>query len=246
MLDIGVIEDPAAAEASLDPIRTRILRELAEPGSATQLAAKVGLPRQKVNYHLKALERHGLVELVEERRRGNVTERILQATAASYLISPTALASVAPDPHRFSDRFSAFWLLALAARMVQEMGQLIAGAAAARQKLATFAIDGEITFRSAADRAAFAEELGVAVTRLVDKYHDGGRDLPASFPAGPPADSPGAPQGRRPEGRKHRLVVALHPSLKAPQRKEAHADPQTASPQTNPQTNRQAKEQDND
>src|SRR4249919_3621424 len=77
MLDIEVIEDPAAAEASLDPIRTRILLELAEPGSATQLAARVGLPRQKVNYHLKALERHGLVELVEERRRGNVTERIL-------------------------------------------------------------------------------------------------------------------------------------------------------------------------
>jgi DNA-binding transcriptional ArsR family regulator len=235
MLDIGVIEDPAAAEASLDPIRTRILRELAEPGSATQLAARVGLPRQKVNYHLKALERHGLVELVEERRRGNVTERILRATAASYLISPAALASVAPDPHRFSDRFSAFWLLALAARMVQEMGQLIAGAAAAKQKLATFAIDGEITFRSAADRAAFAEELGVAVTRLVDKYHDGGRDLPADPPAGSQA-------GRRPEGRKHRLVVALHPALKAQRPTAAHADSQTASPQTNPQ----AKEQDND
>ncbi len=243
MLDIGVIEDPAAAEASLDPIRTRILRELAEPGSATQLAAKVGLPRQKVNYHLKALERHGLVELVEERRRGNVTERILRATAASYLISPAALASVAPDPHRFSDRFSAFWLLALAARMVQEMGQLIAGAAAARQKLATFAIDGEITFRSAADRAAFAEELGVAVTRLVDKYHDGAR---------PPVRFPGRSAGRfagsdrRPEGRKHRLVVALHPSLKAPQPKAAHADPHAAPQTATPQTNPQAKEQDND
>ena len=223
MLDIEVIEDPAAAEASLDPIRTRILSELAEPGSATQLAAKVGLPRQKVNYHLKALERHGLVELVEERRRGNVTERILRATAASYLISPAALASVAPDPHRFSDRFSAFWLLALAARMVQEMGQLIAGAAAAKQKLATFAIDGEITFRSAADRPAFAEELGVAVTRLVDKYHDGGRDLPeADRPAGSPA---GSPVGPPPAGRKHRLVIALHPSLKAPAPEAAHSDP---------------------
>jgi DNA-binding transcriptional ArsR family regulator len=205
MLDIEVIEDPAAAEASLDPIRTRILQELAEPGSATQLAAKVGLPRQKVNYHLKALERHGLVELVEERRKGNVTERVLQATAASYLISPVALASVAPDPHRFADRFSAFWLLALAGRMVQEVGKLIAGAAAARQKLATFAIDGEITFRTAADRAAFAEELGVSVTRLVDKYHnDGG--------AG---------------GRKHRLVVALHPALKETALKEPR---KTAAP----------------
>jgi DNA-binding transcriptional ArsR family regulator len=219
MLDIEVIEDPAAAEASLDPIRTRILRELAEPGSATQLAAKVGLARQKVNYHLKALERHGLVELVEERRKGNVTERVLQATAASYLISPVALASVAPDPHRFSDRFSAFWLLALAGRMVQEMGTLIAGAAAARQKLATFAIDGEITFRTAADRAAFAEELGVAVTRLVDKYHDGG----ASSGSGAGAAADGAhvhgtqANGTRAAGgRKHRLVVALHPVLKTP------------------------------
>ncbi|MEE9097167.1 helix-turn-helix domain-containing protein [Pseudarthrobacter phenanthrenivorans] len=193
MQDIAVIEDPAAAEATLDPIRTRILRELVQPASATQLAVRVGLPRQKVNYHLKALERHGLVELVEERRKGNVTERVLQATAASYLISPAALASVSPDPRRFADRFSAFWLLALAGRMVQEVGKLIAGAAVARQKLATFAIDGDITFRTAADRAAFAEELGVEITRLVDKYHDG-------------APSPG--------GRRHRLVVALHPALK--------------------------------
>lgn len=239
MLDIEVIEDPAAAEASLDPIRTRILRELVEPGSATQLAAKVGLPRQKVNYHLKTLERHGLVELVEERRRGNVTERILRATAASYLISPSALASVAPDPHRFSDRFSAFWLLALAGRMVQEMGQLIAGAAAARQKLATFAIDGEITFRSAADRAAFAEELGVAVTLLVDKYHDGGRVLPAESGAG----SSAAPA---PAGRKHRLVVALHPSLKAPSPKAAHVAPDTTDTAKRQTTNPHAKEQDND
>lgn len=237
MLDIEVIEDPAAAEASLDPIRTRILRELSEPGSATQLAAKVGLARQKVNYHLKALERHGLVELVEERRRGNVTERILQATAASYLISPAALASVAPDPHRFSDRFSAFWLLALAGRMVQEMGQLIAGASAARQKLATFAIDGEIIFRSAADRAAFAEELGVAVTRLVDKYHSGGTGsgTTGSGTTGTGADDGADDGGASTEatasaggGRRHRIVVALHPALKS--------SPRTPS----------AKEQDND
>jgi DNA-binding transcriptional ArsR family regulator len=211
MQEIAVIEDAATAEVSLDPIRTRILRELVQPASATQLAVRVGLPRQKVNYHLKALERHGLVELVEERRKGNVTERVVQATAASYLISPLALDSVAPDPRRFADRFSAFWLLALAGRMVQEVGKLIAGAAAARQKLATFAIDGEITFRTAADRAAFAEELGVAVTHLVDKYHDGGTSS---------------------QGRRHRLVVALHPALKET----------SASKQTN--TSNAGKEQD--
>src|SRR5712671_2177014 len=53
--DIAVIEDPAAAEVSLDPVRARLLAELAEPASATMVAARLGLPRQKVNYHLRAL-----------------------------------------------------------------------------------------------------------------------------------------------------------------------------------------------
>src|SRR5256885_8045205 len=138
MHDVTVIDDPAAAEASLDPIRARLLAELAEPGSATTLAAQVGLSRQKVNYHLRALERHGLVELVEERKKGNVIERVLRATAASYVISPTALAAVAPDPGRTPDQLSARWLLALAARLVREVGDLITGATAARKTLATY------------------------------------------------------------------------------------------------------------
>src|SRR3954462_5554627 len=106
MHEVAVIEDPAAAEVSLDPTRARLLAELAEPGSATTLAGRVGLPRQKVNYHLRALEKHGLVELVEERRKGNVTERVLRATAASYVISPLALAAVQPDPARAPDRLA--------------------------------------------------------------------------------------------------------------------------------------------
>ncbi|MFD0473884.1 ArsR/SmtB family transcription factor [Nonomuraea thailandensis] len=98
MHDVAVIEDAAAAEASLDPMRSRLLAELVEPGSATSLAAKVGLARQKVNYHLRTLERHGLVELVEERRKGNVTERVMQATAASFVISPPRWPRCSPTP----------------------------------------------------------------------------------------------------------------------------------------------------
>lgn len=191
MLEVAVIDDPAAAEVSLDPVRARLLAELAEPGSATMLAAKVGLPRQKVNYHLRALERHGLVELVEERRKGNVNERLLQATARSYVISPAALSAVAPDPDRAPDRLSARWMLALAARLVREVGVLIAGAARAGQPLATFALDTEVRFANAADRAAFVTELSTVFAALVGKYHD------------EPA----------PGGRVHRVVVALHPSI---------------------------------
>lgn len=167
-----MIEDPAAAGMSLDPVRARLLAELVEQASAATLAARVDLPRQKVNYHLRVLEDHGLVRLVEERRKGNCTERVMQATAASYVISPAALAPVAPDPTRSPDQLSARWLLAVAARLVRDVGQLTGDAARARQRVATFAIDGEVRFASAADRAAFAEELASAVTHLVAKYHD--------------------------------------------------------------------------
>lgn len=187
-----MIEDPAAAAVSLDPIRARLLAELSEPGSATMLAAKVGLPRQKVNYHLKTLEAHGLVEMIEERRKGNVNERIMRATAAAYVISPTALASVEPDPARSPDQLSAGWLLAVAARLVRDVGALITGAAKARKRVATFTIDGEVRFASAGDRAAFVQELSAAVTALVSKYHDESAE----------------------KGRVHRIVAAVHPSMK--------------------------------
>jgi DNA-binding transcriptional ArsR family regulator len=189
MHEVAVIEDPAAAEVSLDPIRARLLAELAEPQSAATLAGKVGLPRQKVNYHLKALEKHGLVELVEERRKGNMTERVMRATAASFVISPVALGAVQPDPDRAPDQLSARWLLALAARMVRDVGALVTGAARAGKRVATFGIDGKVRFASAADRAAFAEELTAAVTELISRYHD--------------ESAPG--------GRDHRVVVAIHP-----------------------------------
>src|ERR1700756_3057983 len=99
MHDVTVIDDPAAAETSLDPIRARLLAELARPGSASTLAGRVGLTRQRVNYHLRTLEAHGLVKLVREQPRRGLTERVMQASAAAYVVSPGALgqAAVAPE-----------------------------------------------------------------------------------------------------------------------------------------------------
>lgn len=209
MLDVTVIEDAAAAAVSLDPMRARLLAELAVgPASATMLAGQVGLPRQKVNYHLKALERHGLVELAGERRRGNVTERLMRATAASYVISPLALAAVQPDPDRFRDQLSARWLLGLAARLVRDVGTLITGATKARKRLATYALDGEVRFGSAADRAAFVDELTRGVSALIAKYHDEHAE----------------------SGRDHRIVVALHSTVKPDTVKSGAVEPESAKP----------------
>lgn len=60
----------------------------------------------------------------------------------------------------------------------------------AGQRLATFALDGEIRFATAADRAEFTSELSAAVAALVARYHD----------------------ENAPEGRQHRIVLAVHPA----------------------------------
>ena len=189
MLDIQVIDDPAAATVALEPTRSRLLSELAAPASAATLATRVGLARQKVNYHLRALESHGLVQLAEKRKWGGLTERLLVATAASYVVSPSALGPVAVDPDREVDRLSASYLIALGARIVREVADLVRRAKKTGKRLATLAVDTEVRFRSAADRAAFTAELAGAITKLVAKYHD--------------ESAPG--------GRAHRLVVVAHP-----------------------------------
>src|SRR5262245_26553680 len=153
--DLEVIDDPAAAVVALDPTRARILAALAEPGSAASLAGRVGLTRQKVNYHLRALEAHGLVRPVEKRRWGGLVERRVVATAASYVVSPAAMGEAASDPARASDRLSARYVIALAARVVREVAELVRGAKEQRKHLATLAIDTEVRFRSPAERAAF-------------------------------------------------------------------------------------------
>lgn len=188
MDEIAVIEDPRVAADSLDPVRARLLAELAEPASAATLARRLEQPRQKINYHLRSLERHGLVEQVDERRKGNVMERLVRATARSYVISPRVLGGVEPDPARSPDQLSARWLLAVASRLVREVGELITGAARERKRVASYAVDGTVRFASASQRAAFAAELTDTVTALVAKYHD----------------------EAAPAGRDHRIVVALH------------------------------------
>jgi hypothetical protein len=69
------------------------------------------------------------------------------------------------------------------------VADLVRRAKAAGKRLATLAVDTEVRFRSATDRAAFSAELTEAITKLVSKYHD--------------QSAPG--------GRVHRLVVVAHP-----------------------------------
>ncbi len=183
-----MIAEPVAAMVAMDPVRARLLAELREPASAAALATRVGLTRQKVNYHLRQLEAHGLVEVAETRVWGGLTERLLVATASGYVVAPRSL-GVEKVLARDGNRLSAAYLIALAARVVREVGGLTRRAARANRRLPVFALDTEIRFAGLRDHAAFTEELATAVSKLAAKYHD------------EPA----------PDGRWQRLIVAVHP-----------------------------------
>jgi DNA-binding transcriptional ArsR family regulator len=189
MLAVQVIDNPEAAAVALEPVRSRLLAELAEPASAASLAGRLNIARQKINYHLRALEEHGLVRVAEKRKWGGLTERLLVATASSYIVSPTALGAGAADPERNADRLSASYLIAMAARIVREVKDLAGHSEETEKRLPTLSLDTVVRFRSAADRAAFSHDLVDAVTKLVSRYHD----------------------ATAPRGRAHRVVLVAHP-----------------------------------
>jgi DNA-binding transcriptional ArsR family regulator len=188
-LPLAVVSDPEAATALLDPVRQKLLAHLREPDSATGLARRLRLPRQRINYHLRTLERAGLVELVEERRKGNCLERVVRASARAFVISPEALGVLGPTPEAAGDRLSSAYLIAAAGRTIRDLAALDTRARKEGKRLATLTLEAEVRFATAASRAAFAEELTEAVARLAAKYHD----------------------ERAPTGRQFRLLAAVHP-----------------------------------
>jgi DNA-binding transcriptional ArsR family regulator len=156
---VHVIDETERAASVLHPLRLRLLGELAEAESASGLARRLAIPRQLVNYHLRQLERDGLVETVGERRKRNCTERLVKAVARSYLINPAAFGPLAAHTDHVSDHASSAYLVAAAARLISELAEQRVAAERAGRRLATMTMETEVRFASPASQAAFAEEL---------------------------------------------------------------------------------------
>jgi DNA-binding transcriptional ArsR family regulator len=186
---LHVVTDPRQAALLAAPVRQRILEALAEPGSASTVAARLGLTRQKVAYHVRQLEEHGFVKLVREEQRRGCVERIVQRTARHLVISNEALGRAGLDPNKLTDKFSAEYLAALASRMAREVAEAHNTADRAGKRLATLSTEVDVRIKSPADRAAFAEEIVDAVARIAAKYHD----------------------DQHPDGRTYRVVLGAYP-----------------------------------
>jgi DNA-binding transcriptional ArsR family regulator len=168
---LEVLDAPGPATAVLDPARRRILSVLREPDSSAGVARRLGLPRQRVGHHVRALEAAGLLTCVGERRKRNCVERLLQATARSYVLAPQLLGQLGLSPDALQDRFSSTYLLAAATRVVQEVTTLRPRAEAAGKKLPTLTLQTEVRFASARSQNEFLEELLATFAELVQRHH---------------------------------------------------------------------------
>ena len=193
---IECVRDPARAGSLLSPLRAQILGRAREPRSATEIAAELGIPRQRTNYHVRELARAGFLRKAGRRKKRNLYEQRWRATAETYVIAPEALGPVGVDPRRIADRMSAEYLLALAARTQGEVARAFSEASAAGKRLSTLALDVDLRFDTAKQREGFTRALTDAVAGVVAQH----------------ASPDQAPDGSPGPGRPYRLVVGCHPT----------------------------------
>lgn len=167
MKSVDVVRGRDRLRGGLTPLRREVLEALREPGSAATLAPVLGETRQAINYHLRELEKAGLVELVEERPRRGFTERVVRATARAVLVDPEVVGDLATATQ---DRFAADMLIAAAARTVTHVAEMREKAQAAGKRLVTFAIEADVGFETPADIERFANELAERISELAAKY----------------------------------------------------------------------------
>src|SRR5262247_2362365 len=169
---LEIIDDPARARAALQPVRLRLLHLLEQPQSAPQLAKTMGMPRQRVLYHLRKLEVQQLVEAHEHGSVGRRIDRSYVRTATSYAIAPKTLGGVAVDPRTVADAFSSAYLSAVAGRALNDLAALGKAAAARGKRVPTMTLETDVRFATPADQRQFADDLTAALTKLAARYHD--------------------------------------------------------------------------
>lgn len=206
---VKVIDASLPAAAALTGLRGRILRALREPASAAELASRLGLSRQLINYHMRILEESGLTELVEERRRRGFVERRMRASAETFLLDPELLSDGGlEDPETGGestraahDRWAADRLLQQGARLVREVARMKAAADDHGTRLLTFTIETELRVESPAALEALCGDLEEAIGQIARRHHTpAGRGFTILTAAHPTPGISGANPGHKIDG----------------------------------------------
>jgi DNA-binding transcriptional ArsR family regulator len=168
MQDVFYIEEMEQAISLLKPIRIEILRQMDEPSTCPILADYFDESPQKIYYHVKALEKAGLVEKVSEKRVRGVVEGYYQARARSYWLAPHLVGKVG-EKKLSRDQQNLQVLLHLAEEVHDDLGKL-ANQAEAGKDVPSLSLSAHIHLPDADRRAEFLEELALAFQSLARKY----------------------------------------------------------------------------
>ncbi|QRG68084.1 winged helix-turn-helix domain-containing protein [Brevibacillus choshinensis] len=167
-LETYVVEAPEQAMALLNPLRAEILSRLAEPASAAEVARGINEIPQRVNYHLKALEKVGLVRKVGSRQVRNLVEVLYLAIARTYVLSE-ALNFANETIQQMKDQGALSHLIHTAERIKRDALALMERSDR-EEEIPSATLDTSIRLASAEQRSAFVEEYVQLVNQLVKKY----------------------------------------------------------------------------
>jgi DNA-binding transcriptional ArsR family regulator len=157
---VSLLDSPHQVIEALHPLRVQILSLLDAPDSATGLAARMGQTRQLVNYHLRALEAVGLVELVEERPRRGLTERIVRRSHDVMVVDPGLLGSL----HR-RDRVGLEGVIAAATGAIRQAAIVAREAGDTGERVATVALESTVHVETPAGLRRLVEEIAEVMAR---------------------------------------------------------------------------------
>lgn len=166
MQEVLYIDDVERAGALLKPLRVEILRRMIEPRTCPELGQELGETPQKIYYHVKVLEKAGLVEKVAERRVRGINEGLYQASARSYWMSPKLVGQVGGGKTA-RDQLSLGYILGIAEQLQADIGQL---SRRVGEDTPSLGLSAEIFLEDGNRRAAFLDEVREAVQGIAEKY----------------------------------------------------------------------------
>jgi DNA-binding transcriptional ArsR family regulator len=173
ILESRLIESPEQATALMNPLRADIVSRLVEPASAAEVARNIGETAQRINYHLKMLEKLGLVRKVGTRQVRNLVEVLYQAVAKTFILAES-LSLSAEMIERIKDHGSLAQLVTSADQLKRDAVELMEQAD--QQQVPSASLYFQIGLPQEDVRQAFVDDYIAMVKKLVDKYgapHDG-------------------------------------------------------------------------
>jgi DNA-binding transcriptional ArsR family regulator len=170
ILESYLIESPEQAMALLNPIRGEIVAHMMEPVSASEVARQLSETPQRINYHLKSLEKVGIVRRVGSRQVRNLVEVLYQAVAKSFVLAESL--SMKPETVRkLKDQGALAYLITSSERMKRDALDLMEQSDA-NEVIASAALQLQVMLANPEQRHAFVEEYVSMVNLLVAKYHN--------------------------------------------------------------------------